>query len=210
MFPAITYYAHIRDKHQGDTVHRVAVECNLNDICHENIISLIGQEEVIGKGFPEHINHCSSNYMPPPHTDMHVWIHTHARRHQILLTVSYRKRAALRSKAEFCNLCIYLTCCHRAPPCLWSKAGEWLMALESISPPDRMCLHVRLALVLTSRFQRNHRSVCACVCAVVHTQKNLPSSYLDWLKDSELFLFSGWCFLTAPLCTISPPQGPLQ
>lgn len=72
MFPAITYYAHIRDKHQGDTVHRVAVECNLNDICHESIISLIGQEEVICKGFPEHINHRSSNYMPPPHTDMHV------------------------------------------------------------------------------------------------------------------------------------------
>lgn len=68
------------------------------------------------------------------------------------------------------------------------------MALESISPPDRMCLHFRLVLVLTSSFQRNHRSVCACVCAVVHKKKNkthkLTSSYLDWLKDSELFLFS--------------------
>lgn len=55
------------------------------------------------------------------------------------------------------------------------------MALETISPPDRMCLHFKLVMIPTSSFQRNHRSVCACVCAVVH-QKNFTSSYLDWFK----------------------------
>lgn len=42
------------------------------------------------------------------------------------------------------------------PPGLGSKAGEWLMTMESINLSDFMCLHSQLATVLTSSFNGNH------------------------------------------------------
>lgn len=61
------------------------------------------------------------------------------------------------------------------------------MALELFRPSDYVCLHFRLVMVLTSSFNRNHRSVCSCVCAVVH--KIFASSYLDALKTMRCFYF---------------------
>lgn len=191
------YYAHMWDKHQSVTDHGVAVEYNLNDICSKHIISLIGWEEVICNDFPEHINHSSSNYTPLPCTDVYVWMRTHACINAHTCTEAQNSANSLLfkmscdSKLNFV-ISICFTCCSHALPCLWSKAGEWLMALEFMSPSDYVCLHFRLVMVLTSSFNRNHRSVCPCVCAVVHTQKNInfTSSYVDCLKNNELFLLS--------------------
>lgn len=43
----------------------------------QHIVSSIGWEEVIWKDFAEHINHCSSNYVPSPCTDMYAWMDAH-------------------------------------------------------------------------------------------------------------------------------------
>lgn len=62
------------------------------------------------------------------------------------------------------------------------------MTMESPSLFDSMCLHCRLAMVLTSSFNGNHWIVCMCVCMCCF-RENFTSSYLNWLKTMRLIHF---------------------
>lgn len=82
------------------------------------------------------------------------------------------------------------------PSGLWSKAGGRLMTMESISLSDSMCLHFRLAMVLTSSFNGNHWvvwlcSICVHVCMSVCMVLQKTSPILtSWLKTTLRFHFS--------------------
>lgn len=91
------------------------------------------------------------------------------------------------------------------PPGLRPKAGGWLMTMDSISLSDFMCLHCRLATVLTSSFNRNHWIVRLCsayVCVCMVLEKILPI-LINWLKTTVLLHFT-LCPLFFPHHSSSP------
>ena len=98
----------------------------------------------------------------------------------------------LQFKAALCNLCIYFTCLNHAPPGLGSKAGGWLMTMESINLSDFMCLHSQLATVLTSSFNGNHWIVwlCSVLVCMYDTWEKISPILINWLKTTILFHFA--------------------